>query len=86
MFAAATPYRGCIGHCVAQDEKLPLHYAAEKGATLEVMKLLLGVEGNAATATVADKVRRSINTSTARTATPPLPRVPPVLRSSLLLL
>ena len=85
MFAAATPYRGCIGHCVAQDEKLPLHYAAEKGATLEVMKLLLGVEGNAATATVADKVRRSTNT-TARTATPPLPRAPPVLRSSLLLL
>ena len=46
--------------CVAQDGRLPLHYAAEKGARWKVMKLLLGAESNAAaTAAVADKVRRS---------------------------
>ena len=53
-------------HCVAQDERLPLHYATERGATLEVvvLKLLLGPEGSAkAIATAADKVRRSANTT-----------------------
>ena len=51
---------GCPGHRVAQkDGKLPLHYAAEKGATLEVVKLLLGAEGDAATAAAADTARRS---------------------------
>ena len=60
-----------------QDRRLPLHYAAEKGATLEVVKLLLGSESNAAaTATAADKVRRSANT-TARAATAPRPPCAP---------
>ena len=52
-------------HCVAQDKRLPLHYATERGATLEevVVKLLLGPEGSAkATATAADKVRRALPT------------------------
>ena len=40
-----------------QDGRLPLHYAAEKGATLAVVELLLGPESNAATATAADKAR-----------------------------
>ena len=47
------------GHCVAQDKRLPLHYAAKKGATLEVVELLLGPESNAATAAAVDKVRSS---------------------------
>ena len=33
-----------------QDEKLPLHYAAAKGAPLDVMKLLLDANREAATA------------------------------------
>jgi hypothetical protein len=66
--------RGCPGHCVAQDRKLPLHYAAEKDATLEVVKLLLGSQGNATTATAEDKVRRSANITT-RTPCPLLPHV-----------
>ena len=38
-----------------QDGRLPLHYAVEKGATLEVVELLLaGPESNA---TAADKAR-----------------------------
>ena len=42
-----------------QDGRLPLHYAAEKGATLAkaVVELLLGPESNAATATAPDKAR-----------------------------
>jgi ankyrin repeat protein len=39
-----------------QDRKLPLHYAAAKGASLEAMILLLNANPEAATA--ADKVRR----------------------------
>jgi hypothetical protein len=46
-----------------QNGKLPLHYAVEKGATLEVVKLLLGGQGNATTATAEDKVRRCANTT-----------------------
>ena len=47
-------------HCVAQDKRLPLHYATERGATLEevVVKLLLGPEGSGkATAIATDKAR-----------------------------
>ena len=40
----------------AQDEKLPLHHAAMKGASLEVMKLLF--DANVDAAASADKVRR----------------------------
>ena len=39
-----------------QDEKLPLHYAAAKGAPLDVMKLLLDANSEAVNA--ADKVPR----------------------------
>jgi ankyrin repeat protein len=38
-----------------QDEKLPLHYAAAKGAPLDVMKLLL--DANSEAATSKDKAR-----------------------------
>ena len=57
--------RACTEHVprVAQNGKLPLHYAVEKGATLEVVKLLLGGQGNATTATAEDKVRRCANTT-----------------------
>ena len=41
-----------------QDEKLPLHYAAAKGAPLDVMKLLLEANRDAATA-VAQARRRA---------------------------
>ena len=41
---------------VAQDEKLPLHYAAENGASLEVVKLLLG--SDTGLASTSDKVPR----------------------------
>jgi hypothetical protein len=40
----------------AQDEKMPLHHAAAKGAPLEVMKLLLDSYPEAVT--VGDKVCR----------------------------
>ena len=39
-----------------QDEKLPLHYAAAKGAPLDVMKLLL--DANLEAVNAADRVRR----------------------------
>jgi ankyrin repeat protein len=39
-----------------QDEKLPLHYAAAKGAPLDVMKLLL--EANLEAVNAADTARR----------------------------
>ena len=39
-----------------QDGKLPLHYAAAKGAPFEVMVLLLDANSNATTA--KDKARR----------------------------
>ena len=39
-----------------QEEKLPLHYAAAKGAPLEVMKLLLDTNPEATTA--KDKASR----------------------------
>ena len=39
-----------------QDERLPLHYAATKGAPFDVMKLLLDANPEAATA--ADEARR----------------------------
>ena len=39
-----------------QDEKLPLHYAAAKGAPFDVMKLLLSANPEAVT--TADGVRR----------------------------
>ena len=42
--------------CAAQDGKLPLHYAAAKGAPFEVMELLLDANSNATTA--KDKARR----------------------------
>ena len=44
---------------LSQDIKLPLHYAATKGAQLEVMELLLGANAEAVTA--ADKVRRRVH-------------------------
>jgi len=50
---------------VAQDGKLPLHYAAEKAATLEVVRLLLGAESNV-TATAEDEARRRANTTAPR--------------------
>lgn len=51
---------------------MPLHYAAEKGASLDVMGLLLGAKREAAAA--ADKARSSAN---AALPTPPLQlRVP----------
>ena len=40
-----------------QDDRMPLHYAAEKGASLDVMGLLLGAKREAAAA--ADKARSS---------------------------
>ena len=40
----------------AQNDKLPVHYAAAKGASLEVVRLLLGPNIEAAAAK-ADKVR-----------------------------
>ena len=46
--------------CVAQDGWLPLHHAVDESATLEVVKLLLGPESNAATA--AAKARRAVPT------------------------
>ena len=39
-----------------QDRKLPLHYAAAKGAPFEVIDLLLGAYREALT--LSDKVRR----------------------------
>ena len=39
-----------------QEEKLPLHYAAAKGAPFDVMKLLL--DANLEAVNAADKVRR----------------------------
>ena len=54
---ALPPRRLPPGHCVAQDGKLPLHYAAEKGAPFDVMKLLLNANTEAAAA--ADKARSS---------------------------
>ena len=45
----------------AQDKRLPLHYAAEKSATLEVVELLLGAESKTATAAAADEARRCAN-------------------------
>ena len=51
-------------HCVAQDGRLPLHYATERGATLEVVKLLLGPESNGAATAATDKVRRSDHATT----------------------
>ena len=75
LFVAAT--QGCPCHCVAQEERLPLHYAAENSATLDVVKLLLGPdESNAAAA--ADTARRCAST----TATSPRPQLPPVLHPS----
>ena len=41
----------------AQDKKLPLHYAAEKGALAEVVKLLL--DANKSAATAKDEVHRA---------------------------
>ena len=49
------------GHRFAQDKRLPLHYAAEKSATLEVVELLLGAESKTATAAAADEARRCAN-------------------------
>ena len=45
----------CDARC-AQYGKLPLHYAAESGASLEVVKLLLG--SDTGLATTSDKVPR----------------------------
>ena len=42
-------------HPRTQEEKLPLHYAAAKGAPLDVMRLLL--EANLKAATSKDKAR-----------------------------
>ena len=39
-----------------QEEKLPLHHAAAKGAPFEVMKLLL--DANAKATSAKDKARR----------------------------
>ena len=43
----------------AKDKQLPLHYAAEKGASLNLMKLLLKANPKAATA--QDKARRTLH-------------------------
>ena len=58
-----------------QEGKLPLHYAAAKGAPFDVMKLLLDANREAVTA--ADKVRRCEPTPppalpAARGVSPPL--------------
>ena len=45
---AATPVLRCAPR--TQEEKLPLHYAAAQGAPLDVMKLLLDANRDAATA------------------------------------
>ena len=73
--------RACTEHVprVAQNGKLPLHYAVEKGATLEVVKLLLGSQGNATTATAADKARRCANTALLAACHISTPQLPPVL-------
>ena len=42
-------------HGASQDGKLPLHYAAAKGAPLDVMKLLLDANLNSVTS--KDKAR-----------------------------
>jgi len=47
----------CTADRLAQDEKLPLHHTAVNGAPLDVMKLLLDANPEAATA--ADKARCS---------------------------
>ena len=60
-----------------QAKKLPLHYAAAKGAPFEVMKLLLNAHHEASTA--ADKAR-------SRAHTPTLPHAPPRDVSPILLL
>ena len=58
------PCRGSPGRRVAQDGMLPLHYSAQNGPTLKVVKLLLGPESNAAaTATAAHTARRSASTT-----------------------
>ena len=62
-----------------QNGKLPLHYAVEKGATLEVVKLLLGGQGNATTATAEDKVRRCATTRHCSPCHISTPQLPPVL-------
>ena len=54
----------------AQDGQLPLHYAAEKGASLNVMKLLFEASPEAVNA--ADEARSSAHTA------------PPTLRPQLL--
>ena len=67
------------GQRVAQNGRLPLHHAAEKGATLDVVKLLLAAESDAATAGAADKARRcaSNHANRACRAITPRPNVPP---------
>ena len=45
----------CATHGASQDGKLPLHYAAAKGASFEVTELLLNANPEAAA--VADKAR-----------------------------
>ena len=54
--AAATtnPTKCATRVVVAQDDKLPLHYAAENGASLEVVNLLLG--SDTGLASTSDKV------------------------------
>ena len=54
--AARTPNNCATRVVVAQDDKLPLHYAAENGASLEVVKLLL--ESDTGLASTSDKVPR----------------------------
>lgn len=60
------PAEGCLHRVAQKDGKLPLHYAAEKGATLEVVKLLLGAESDAATAAAADTARRTAHAAYTR--------------------
>ena len=48
----------CAPRCVAQGGKLPLHYAAENGTSLEVVKLLL--KANPEAARNRDKVCRCV--------------------------
>jgi len=58
------PFWSCLcraAHGASQNLKLPLHYAAAKGAPFEVMELLLDANREAAAA--ADKARGPANTA-----------------------
>ena len=63
MLSAEAARPGPALRCVAQDGKLPLHYAAEKGASSAVVELLLRVQRTLNTAAASDKARRCAATT-----------------------